>query len=280
MYWVGPGLGAGCAALLHHHLQVSHPSCLFHYHLIQEGIDLGEEEKDVCHLHGHDRHHGHLPDNLEDVRLINKEAEEAICGKVEEGARFVDCSGKGGKDGGSIVGGTEQATKDPLEKGLQEKMPEEVVDQVGDGVGVGGEEEGEEEVRKRGVGRGERKGRERKGRQRSFSNSHRFGAIFPGATLVRLFPLSRFAESGEEVRRGGKHVQYWEMEEERKEKVPHTSLLGGITRIHSDMADAETSHRRIVASRWRKTLDQAQATPHPPTVGQQQAEYEGKGGKF
>ena len=85
---------------------------------------------------------------------------------------------------------------------MQEKIPEEVVDQVGDGVGVGGEE-GEEEGRKRGVGRGERRGRERKGRQRSFSNSHRFGAIFPGATLVRLFPLSRFAESGEEVRLKG-----------------------------------------------------------------------------
>ena len=153
------------------------PSCLFHYHLIQEGIDLGEEEKEkVCHLHGHDRHQGHLPDNLEDVRLFNKEAEEAVCEKVEEGARSADCSGKGGKDGGSILGGTQQAAKDPLEKGLQEKMLEDVVDQVGDGVGVGGEqEEGEEEVRKRGVGREERRGRERKGRQRSFSNSHRFG---------------------------------------------------------------------------------------------------------
>ena len=181
---------------------------------------MGEEEKEkVCHLHGHDRHQGHLPDNLEDVRLFNKEAEEAVCEKVEEGARFADCSGKGGKDGGSILGGMEQATKDPLEKGLQEKMPEDVVDQVGDGLGFGGEEEGEEEVRKRGVGRGERRGRERKGRQRSFSNSHRFG-YFKEERWSDFSPLSRFAESGEEVRRGGKHVQYWEMEEERKEKVP------------------------------------------------------------
>ena len=140
---------------------------------------MGDEKKDVtCHLHGgQDRHQGDLlPENTEDVRLqLNKEiAEETVCEK-EVGARFGDCPGKGGKDGGTIiVGGGEQATKDSTEKELQEKMPEEVVDQAGDGVVVG--EEGEEEGRKRGISsRGDRRGR--KGRQRSFSNSHRFGSI-------------------------------------------------------------------------------------------------------
>ena len=177
---MGPALGAGCAALLHHHLQVSHHSRCVKFHIpliatyIQEGFELGDEKKDVCRLHGHGRPLGPFPE-AEEPRMLNKEGGETFCEK-EEGVMPGDCTGREGKEGGgNIILGGEQPSKDSTEKEMQEKMHVEdvVVDQAGEGADVGDEVEFEEEGRRGGGGR---KGRERRlGRQSSFSNStHRF----------------------------------------------------------------------------------------------------------
>jgi len=149
VYWVGPSLGAGCAALLHHHLQ--------------EGFSL-EEKDTVCHLHGNNGFNGH-----DDV--VFEEEAEVQCG---EGG------GRGGKDGG---GGVENQKEVGDNLAEQEQvvssqaavfLAEEEVEEEG---------EGEEKGKKQSMVRGGR--RERKERLRSLSKAHRL--LIPYHTGERKF---------------------------------------------------------------------------------------------